>query len=263
MAIVTRDTELPHFAQWGYLRIPDALPPALVQRVEDAIWTGLERQDGCLREDPSTWRLGQGVLNKKPVDAYAGVEIGARLTGAVNQLLGAGRWRPLKTLGGILLTWPEGRPEEWGLPSGGWHVDNDPRRYRERVDELMLFTFYSSVGPRGGGTLILSGSHTLLERYFAAQKGGVAPESAQLMEGLPAWHPWLAELMGREPMRNRTAEEWMEREADVHGVTVHVVELTGEPGDAVLCHPGILHAGSRNCRPTPRIMRRTNVRRAR
>lgn len=38
-------------------------------------------------------------------------------------------------------------------------------------------------------------------------------------------------------------------------------ELIGEPGDAILCHPALFHATSRNASAMPRIMWRTNVRR--
>jgi ectoine hydroxylase-related dioxygenase (phytanoyl-CoA dioxygenase family) len=55
----------------------------------------------------------------------------------------------------------------------------------------------------------------------------------------------------------------MEESVEVHGVPLQIAELTGEPGDAVLCHPALLHAQSMNCSTVPRIMRRTNVRRKR
>lgn len=129
--------------------------------------------------------------------------------------------------------------------------DNAPHRYLESVDELMLFTFYSSVGPRGGGTLLLSGSPRLVARYITASAAAGTPD------GLVQWHPWLAELMGRAPL----TATLMESAGNVHGVPVRIVELTGEPGDAVLCHPVMLHAVSANCSSLPRIMRRTNFRR--
>jgi ectoine hydroxylase-related dioxygenase (phytanoyl-CoA dioxygenase family) len=95
------------------------------------------------------------------------------------------------------------------------------------------------------------------------QEAGGVPGSAAWLERFADWHPWLAELMGRKSVPTRTSEEWLGTAVDVHGTVVQVVELTGEPGDAVLCHPMILHAASPNCRPTPRMMRRTNFRRRR
>jgi ectoine hydroxylase-related dioxygenase (phytanoyl-CoA dioxygenase family) len=47
----------------------------------------------------------------------------------------------------------------------------------------------------------------------------------------------------------------MEVETEVHGIPVRVVELTGEPGDMVFCHPTIVHCVSPNRGAQPRLMR--------
>ena len=47
----------------------------------------------------------------------------------------------------------------------------------------------------------------------------------------------------------------MERATEVHGVPCRVVELTGEPGEAVFCNLGVLHAVAPNCSEQPRNMR--------
>lgn len=43
--------------------------------------------------------------------------------------------------------------------------------------------------------------------------------------------------------------------AEIDGVAVRVVELTGAPGDMVFCHPTIVHAVAPNCGAQPRFMR--------
>ena len=43
--------------------------------------------------------------------------------------------------------------------------------------------------------------------------------------------------------------------ADIEGVAAKVVELTGEPGDMVFCHPTLVHCVSPNCGNEPRFMR--------
>ena len=68
-------------------------------------------------------------------------------------------------------------------------------------------------------------------------------------------HPWLAELSGKAPDQGDRIRRFMEEGAVVDGVPVRVVELTGEPGDAVLTHPAICHCRSYNCSQTPRFMR--------
>ena len=72
-----------------------------------------------------------------------------------------------------------------------------------------------------------------------------------------------AELLRSRPNDARSTATLMEEPVEVDGVPLQIVELTGEPGDAVLCHPAVLHAVSMNCSTVPRFMRRTNVRRKR
>jgi ectoine hydroxylase-related dioxygenase (phytanoyl-CoA dioxygenase family) len=48
----------------------------------------------------------------------------------------------------------------------------------------------------------------------------------------------------------------------VDGIEVRVVEMTGEPGDVLLTHPVLLHAGSKNTAAAPRIALSSTVHRA-
>jgi hypothetical protein len=47
----------------------------------------------------------------------------------------------------------------------------------------------------------------------------------------------------------------MESETVVEGVPLRVVELTGEPGDMVFCHPLMVHTAAPNRGLWPRFMR--------
>jgi hypothetical protein len=51
----------------------------------------------------------------------------------------------------------------------------------------------------------------------------------------------------------------MRERHEVRGVPVRAVELTGQPGDATLCHPLILHVGAPNRLQTPRFMRSQRI----
>jgi hypothetical protein len=268
---VLSPNDLAHFADQGFIRVTDALPTSFVARVQTAIWEQLHAQYGIARQEPTTWRPGWCGINKKIIDSAVGTKIAPRLVAAIDQLLGAAQWRPLKTLGGLLLTMPEPEHTPWD-PTLDWHFDNDPRVYLGRADELMLFTFFSSVRPRGGGTVVLAGSPRFVERYLAAYTGGnvtdtlpqvekIASTVQEITAGLAAWHPWLEGIMSNRPSVRRSTATLMEEAVEVEGVPLQIVELTGEPGDAVLCHPALLHAVSMNCSTIPRFMRRTNVRR--
>jgi ectoine hydroxylase-related dioxygenase (phytanoyl-CoA dioxygenase family) len=47
----------------------------------------------------------------------------------------------------------------------------------------------------------------------------------------------------------------MDGETVVDGVPLRVVELTGEPGDMVFCHPVMVHCAAPNRGVRPRFMR--------
>lgn len=258
--------DLAHFADQGFVRVTGALPAPFVARVQTAIWDQLHAHYGVAQQEPTTWRCGWCGINKKLIDAAAGIEITPRLVTAIDQLLGEAQWRPVMALGGLLLTMPQPEGTPWN-PTLDWHFDNDPRAYIGRVDELMLFTFFSSVQPRGGGTLVLAGSPRLVERYFAAQAEGGGLETMPKTADLAAWYPELAEIMSSRKGHAHSTATLMpgliEETFEVDGVPLQIVELTGEPGDAVLCHPSLVHTVSMNCSTIPRFMRRTNVRRKR
>ena len=47
----------------------------------------------------------------------------------------------------------------------------------------------------------------------------------------------------------------MEEGAEIDGIRLLAVELSGQPGDMVFCHPTIVHCVSPNCGTSPRMMR--------
>jgi hypothetical protein len=119
-----------------------------------------------------------------------------------------------------------------------------------------VVSFIGSVEARGGGTLILSGSPRLLieqERELpASQRRG---SIATLRERFRRSHPWLMALTGQAPSPDDRIGAFMDRESVVDGVPVRVVELTGEPGDMVFCHPVMVHCVAPNRGARPRFMR--------
>ena len=110
-----------------------------------------------------------------------------------------------------------------------------------------MVSFIGSVGPRGGGTLILSGSPRLLieqeRRLTASERRG---SIATLRDRFHRSHPWLMALTGSAPSPADRIAAFMDRETLVDGVPLRVVELTGEPGDMVFCHPVMVHCVAPN-----------------
>ena len=121
---------------------------------------------------------------------------------------------------------------------------------------LFVVSFIGQVAPRGGGTLILSGSPRLLikqeRRLSADQRRGLG---AKPWERFGRSHPWLSALTGQAPSPADRVAAFMDEETVVDGVPLRVVELTGEPGDMVFCHPVMLHCAAPNRGEWPRFMR--------
>jgi ectoine hydroxylase-related dioxygenase (phytanoyl-CoA dioxygenase family) len=106
--------------------------------------------------------------------------------------------------------------------------------------------------PRGGGTLVVTGSHRLTTP--AGPRADNAPvRSAEVKAHLRTLHPWLRGLWNTGGDTGRI-HRCLVAGAVVDGVQVRVEELTGEPGDAVIMHPRLLHAMAPNSLDTPRMM---------
>ena len=109
-----------------------------------------------------------------------------------------------------------GRPK---TPADGWHIDF-PARSQLRLKWLG----YLEPGvPRAGGTVVLDGSHRLVERA-------------------------LTDIDPADPGRSAAIRDLIPRD------TAKVVELTGRPGDVVFLHPHLFHAAAPNRGRAPRLM---------
>lgn len=86
------------------------------------------------------------------------------------------------------------RPQvtEWTVPVNAWHLDI-PRLPIAGLSGMQMFTFLDTVVPRGGGTLVVTGSHRLLNttgKYLRTPGcGGIAQERSLFsgfnVRGLP------------------------------------------------------------------------------
>jgi hypothetical protein len=128
------------------------------------------------------------------------------------------------------------------------------------VRSVKLFAFFGEVGPRGGGTMLLPGTHRLVDRY---REGLPAPAGAGEENWRPFMrhHPWLARLLGGAGLPDH-GRPLAGAAGEIGGVPVQVVELTGSPGDVVVTHLHVFHARSRNTGTVPRLMLGKEIRRA-
>jgi hypothetical protein len=242
------------FERDGYVVVRRAFAPADGLAMERQWWRELEDTHGIRRDDRSSWRQLPGDLKAAKRDPRQAAILTGQVRGVLDDLLGQAAWTPPRDWGRPLVTFPE--PGDWELPTGHRHWDNPCELHLDRPKGLFVVSFIGSVAPRGGGTLILSGSPRLLiqqERQIpASQRRG---SIGALRERFHRSHPWLMALTGlAQSPPDRTAA-FMDRETIVGGVPLRVVELTGEPGDMVFCHPAMVHCVAPNRGAWPRFMR--------
>jgi hypothetical protein len=246
--------DIQRFERDGYVVVKQAFSRADGLAMEGRWWSELADTRDIHRDDRSTWRQVPGNLKAAKRDPVQAAILTERVRGVLDDLLGKGAWSPPKDWGVTLVTFPG--PGTWELPTRFWHWDNPSELHLDRPRGLFVVSFIGSVAPRSGGTLILSGSPRLLidraRRIPADQRLDTA---AKPWERFHRSHPWLMELTGKAPSPADRIAAFMDRETIVDGVPLRVVELTGEPGDMVFCHPVMVHCAARNHGTQPRFMR--------
>jgi len=270
LANVLSEEQIAHFMEKGWVKVEQAFPREEALKVQNFLWDRLA-EHGVDRHDRSTWtkpvvRLGNYT------DSVADGCNTDRLTGAVEDLVGEGRWlegdkKHNAIWGGFIINFGPEVP-------GGWHYDGSHfRHYLDSWEQGLLFIgLFSEVRPGGSGTLVAEGSHNIVAKVLAQH-----PEGLPLGEAIKLCnrHPWLAELVGglhkgkaasediysdevatdnRAAKKAHLAKFMNETYHDPDGFSLRVVETTGGPGDVVLCHPFLYHAPSDNELGIPRFM---------
>ncbi len=246
--------DIQRFERDGYLVVRQAFSRADGLAMERRWWQELEHAHHIRRDDRSSWRQIVGDLKAAKRDPSQAKILTGRVRGVFDDLLGKAAWSPPRDWGRALVTFPE--PGAWDVPARHWHWDNPCELHLDQPRALFVVSFIGSVEPRGGGTLILSGSPRLLiqqeRRIPADQRGGLR---AGTWERFHRSHPWLMALTGQAPSPADRIAAFMDGETIVDGVPLRVVELTGEPGDMVFCHPVMVHCVAPNRGMRPRFMR--------
>ena len=115
--------------------------------------------------------------------------------------------------------------DDWSA-AGRWHVDGAHFRHfldSKEVGLLPIFLF-TDIGPRDGGTLLYQGSHKVVAQCLhGATKGMSGVELSKL-----------------------TKKRCGIADYGIIQANASVVEVNGEAGDVMLCHPFMLHARSQN-----------------
>jgi hypothetical protein len=247
-------SDIRRFERDGYVVVRQAFSPADALAMERRWWSELEGTHGVRRDDRTSWRQIPGDLKAAKRDPIQARILTGQVRGVFDDLLGKGAWSPPRDWGRAIVTFPE--PGGWEVPTRLWHWDNLCDLHIDQPRALFVVSFIGSVAPGSGGTLILSGSPRLLiqqeRRIPASQRSG---SGTSVWERFHRSHPWLMALTGLAPSPADRTAAFMAGETIVEDVPLRVVELTGEPGDMVFCHPVIVHCRAQNHGARPRFMR--------
>ena len=107
-----------------------------------------------------------------------------------------------------------------------------------------MFTFLDTVMPRGGGTMVVTGSHHLLN-------DGTFVRSRDIKKRLRKKYKYFHTLTKRDWPN---PEQYLSTPSNVDDIELQVAELHGEPGDVYLMDLRLLHTISTNTASIPRLM---------
>ena len=218
--------------------------------MREATWRVLANA-GIVRDRPSSWKTERPAhlqhLKEHPAFRAVGSK---RLIAAMDVALECQPWELPKNWGAAFLAFPS--DHEWNLPASGWHIDANYLSVLSPPAGVRTHALFGDVGPRCGGTLIVSGSHRLVHKWFKdtpAPPGARGADMRKLLQG----HPYIRDLHTEGDIEAR-ALRFMDRAEDVDGIPLQVVENTGAAGDVILLHPLVLHVATTNTGREPRFL---------
>lgn len=244
------------FNEKGYVKIPEVLNREIALQMQEEIWVELEDDFGIKRSDTKTWTTPAHSPKRAKISPTNELLINDKFRSIISSLIGKSNWEEPKSWGGFLVNFPEKEHQKWDLVNKLWHWDYELFRQPE-LGGLLIFSFFSEVLPKGGGTLIVSGSHRALRQYYAAlsTQQKIMKHGEQRKHFMKT-HPYFKKLTSPELKHTKHVDWFMDEEQVFDGVPLKVVELTGNPGDVVFCHPRLVHAPvGMNHNDYPRIMR--------
>lgn len=241
---------LAHFHEHGWARVPLAFDAEAAQGMRDCVWRALG-DAGIHRDQPSTWTVERPPrlqhLKNDPVFQRVG---SPTLLSAIDAILDGARYERPKNWGAFFLAFPGRTP--WRIPTSGWHIDAYYASALSPVRGVKTFALFGDVAPRGGGTLMVSGSHRLTYKWFQENRPSFGARSAE-MRRLLQKHPYVRDLHSPGDDEERI-ERFMRCVEDVDGIPLQVVEATGDAGDVILVHPLVMHVAAPNNAAEPRFM---------
>ena len=244
------DDTFEHFRVRGWMRVRAAFSVDEAAAMRAAVWCALAKV-GIRQTDPSTWtkERPERLQHVKGDPAFRAVG-SPRLLDAIDAALEGQPYETPKNWGAVFLAFPS--HQTWSVPSHGWHVDANYLSAVSPAAGIRTHALFGDVGPRAGGTLIVSGSHRLVHKYFKDNPPAPGTRGAEYRKLLHA-HPYIGDLHSEGDAEERVAR-FIERVEEHDGVSLQVVENTGTAGDVILLHPLVLHVATPNTSDAPRFL---------
>lgn len=248
--VLNTDDTIEHFRAHGWIRVRAAFSVDQAAAMRAAVWRALAAV-GIDQNDRSTWtkERPEHLQHVKGDPAFRAVG-SARLLKAIDGVLEGQAHEPPKNWGACFLAFPS--QLEWNVPSGGWHLDANYVSALAPPEGIRTHALFGDVAPRGGGTLIVSGSHRLVHQYFKEHPPPADARGADYRK-LVHGHPYLRDLHADGDADERVAR-FMDRDEEHGGIALRVVENIGIAGDVILLHPLVLHVATANKSDTPRFL---------
>jgi len=247
---VDNEETFEHFCVHGWMRVRAAFSVDEAAAMREAAWHSLAKV-GIKRSDPSTWNKERPEHLQHLKDDPAFRAVGsARLLESIDAALEGQAYEKPKHWGALFLAFPSDHP--WNVPSRGWHIDANYLSPLSPPAGVRTHALFGDVARRAGGTLIVSGSHRLVHRYFKDNPpppGARGADYRKLLQG----HPYIRRLHTDGDIDEREAR-FIDRAEEHGGIALQVVENTGAAGDVILLHPLVLHVATPNTSKAPRFL---------
>jgi len=239
------------FFRTGLLRLPAALAPDVVHTMRERLWRFLGERRGIRADDRTTWPQGglSGFQALSQAGAFAALAC-PMLSDVCDRILGVEGWSWPKTSAMPLVTFPQ--DGAWRLPHAAWHLDFAPRCTDGSLPGLRVLVFLAQTDPQGGGTVVLAGSHRLVQR--AATQDPALTHSEQVRRLLARRHAWLRDLWSTQGAPDERSARFLHTSHRIDDVDLRVLALAGAAGDLIVMHPWLFHAAAPNCNTSPRLM---------
>jgi Phytanoyl-CoA dioxygenase (PhyH) len=215
--MVLSDAEVESFITDGFVHLRGAFSSEVAAACVAELWELLDED----RADPATWTEPVVRIAGSFAPAIVAAINTTRLTSAIDQLVGHGRWERRVGYG----TFPIRFPSEQDPGDAGWHIDGSfemgdaapPWNYwvnlRSRQRALLVLMLYSDVSIDDAPTRIRVGSHHDIARTLV----GFGEAGAPFIE--------VSAATAKATARPTTA-------------------AVGDAGDAYVCHPFLMHSAT-------------------